>query len=279
MRTTGSAAGGMPWVRAMGALMTVVVLAACGSSTGTAASFTSSTTAYPTAPGPLTPAQLAVTLKASAKTASSAHIILSSTVGGQKVLTAEGDEAMAGGKLTSMRMKEKVGGMDLTFLIIHGTVFVKLPAREVKNGKVWVKATARSTDPFLRKLAASIDPVKESDSLSQYAAYPEAASSLRTVAVERLDGEAVTHYSMLVDVSKIHSAAFTEEMKKTIAKAGIVKVPVHLWVDKHDRTVKVAERFKVQGEFVSIDLSITRINKPVSIVAPSASQISARSGG
>jgi head-tail adaptor len=283
MRTTGVVAGRLPWVRAMGGLMSVVVLAACGSPTGkaptpAAASGGASTTAHVTATGPVTPAQLASTLIAGAKSVTSAHISMSSTVGGQKVLSAEGDETLAGGKFTAMRLNETVLKVNLTILIVDRTVYVKMPAGANKGAKPWVKATVASKNPGLKQLATSISSLEQSTSPSQYGALTEVASSFKTIAVEQLNGVAVSHYSMLVDVSKVHNAAVTEAMTKALAQAGITKIPVEIWVDEQGRTVKAAERFKVQGQSLSVDMSMTRINQPVSIVAPPASQVSADSG-
>lgn len=150
MRTTGAVSGRLPWVRALGGLMSVARLAACGSSTGkatTSAASPSSTTAKPTATGPMTPARLATTLMAGSNTVTSGHISLSTTYGGEKVLSAEGDETLSGGKLTAMRIDEKVGPASLTLMIVDKVAYVKMPASVVKNGKPWVKATASSTNP------------------------------------------------------------------------------------------------------------------------------------
>lgn len=255
--------------------MTVALLAACGSSTGkatTSAVSPSSTTAKPTATGPMTPARLATTLMAGSNTVTSGHISLSTTYGGEKVISAEGDETLSGGKLTAMRIDEKVGPASLTLMFVDKVAYVKMPASVVKNSKPWVKANASSTNPVLRKLATSLNSLEESTSLNQYSAFTQTASSLRTVAVlELLNGVAVAHYSMLVDVTRNHTKAVTDEMRKSMAQAGISKLPVDLWVDEQGRTVKVAERLEVQGKTLAFDMTMTRINRPVSIVAPPAS--------
>ena len=281
MGTTGVGRGRLPWGPALAGLTAVALLAACGSSTGnasTSAASPSSTTAKPTATGPVTTAQLASTLMAGANTVTSGHISLSSTYGGEKVISAEGDETLAGGKLTAMRMDEKVGPVSLTLMIVDKVVYVKMPANVVKNGKPWVKATVSSTNPGLKKLAALFSSLEQSASLRQYSAFTEAASSLKTVSVlELLNGVAVAHYSMLVDITKVHNEAVTAEMKKGMAQAGISKLPVDLWVDEQGRTVKMAERFEVQGKTMAVDMTLTRINQPVSIVAPPASLTSDQS--
>jgi hypothetical protein len=281
MRTTGLVGGSLPWVRALGGLVTVALLAACGSSASsasTSAASPSPTTAQPTTRGPVTPAQLATTLLAGANTVTSAHITLSSSYGSEEVLGAEGDERMAAGKLTAMRLEENFGPTRLTLMLVDKVVYVKMPANVVTNGKPWVNATEASTNPGLKKLAAAVSSLEKSTSLHQFSDYTQAAGSLKTIAVlEQLDGVAVAHYSMLVDVTKLHNEALTDAMKKGLAQAGISRMPVDLWVDEQGRTVKMAERFEVQGKTMAVDMTLTRINQPVSIVAPPASLTSGQS--
>jgi hypothetical protein len=207
----------------------------------------------------------------------SAHVVLMSTVGGQSVFNMEGDETMSDGNVTAMRLTENVAETDLTMVLVDGALYMKLPPELDKSGKPWVKPTVGSANPLLRKLAALMGSAQQSASLNQYGAFVEATNSLRTVAVEQLDGATVTHYSLLVDVGKVHSAAITEAMKTSLAQAGLTKIPVDIWVDAMGRSVKAAERFKVQGETVSLDMRTTRINQPLKIVAPPAGQVLADS--
>lgn len=281
MRIAGMAVGSRPWARVTGGLVLVLVLAACGSSTSSAsspaASGRSSTPAKVTSTGSMTSAGLVAQLKAGATSVTSAHLSMSTTAGGQSVLAVEADEILVDGRLTAMSLKEKVGSIHVSILMVDGAVFVKLPSSENKSGKLWAKATTRSTNPVLKELASSISSIQEGASLTQYEAFAGAASHFRTIAVEKVNGASATHYSMMVDVTKVQGAAMNEAMKKSLAQTGITKIPVDLWVDEQGRTVKVAERFKVQGQALSVDIGLTRINEPVTIVAPPASEVLADS--
>jgi hypothetical protein len=110
--------------------------------------------------------------------------------------------------------------------------------------------------------------------MSQYETLTESASLFRTVAVERLQGVEVTHYSMMIDITKDRGAVISDAMRKSMKKLGISKIPVDLWVDGQGRTLRAAERFRVKGETMSVDVTMTRINRPVTIKAPAASQVS-----
>ena len=220
MRTTGTATGWPRWARATGGLMTVAVLAACGSSTsstapGVAAYDRSATTANTTAmaAAPITTPELAAKLKAGSSKVTSAHVTMSIKVGNKSVLSAEGDETLANGKLSAMRLSEKVGTLNLTIMIVDGNVYVKLPPSLNKSGKPWEKATMGSTNPVLKQLASSISSSQQSASLSQYGSFAQAAVSVRTVGIEQVNGTTSTHESLIVDVTKIHSEAITEAMK------------------------------------------------------------------
>jgi hypothetical protein len=285
MRTTGMAAGSRPWVRITGGLLCVLVLAACGPSTGggsasavasggptTSARVTP--TAKVTATAPITLVGLKAKLKAGSASVTSAHLTMSGTIRGQSYLSVQGDETLTAGKLTALRLNQKVAGLNLTMVIVDDTLYVKLPVNARKNGKPWVKATEESADPAMRQLAASVKTLRESASMSQYESLTESASLFRTVGVERLNGVAVTHYSLMVDVTKERGAAISDAMRKSLKTLGISKIPVDIWVDGQGRTVRMAERFKVKGETVSIEVTMTRINRQVTIVAPPASQVS-----
>lgn len=279
MRGPGTGVGSRPWARVTGGLVLVLVLAACGSSTNSVSSPAgggrSGTPAKATSTGPMTPAGLVAQLKAGAIGVTSAHLSMSTTAGGQSVVAMEADEILADGRLTAMSLKEKVGSVHVSILMVDGAVFVKLPGSESKGGKLWARATTRSTNPALKELASSISSIQEGSSLTQYEAFAGAASRFRTIAVEKVNGVSAAHYSMMVDVTKVQGAAMNEAMKKSLAQTGITKIPVDLWVDEQGRTVKVAERFQVQGQALSVDIRLTRINKPVTIVAPPASQVMA----
>jgi len=173
-----------------------------------------------------------------------------------------------------LRLNEKVAGLSLTMVIVDDMLYVKLPINARLNGKPWMKATGESSDPSIRQLAASIKALRQSASMSQYETLTESASLFRTVAVERLHGVEVTHYSMMIDITKDRGAAISDAMRKSMKKLGISKIPVDLWVDEQGRTLRMAERFRVKGETMSVEVTMTRINRPVTIKAPAASQVS-----
>jgi hypothetical protein len=267
MRTTTVAMGIPRWALAAGSLMTIAALSACGS-TSSSPNTTSSLTATT-----LTSAELASKLEAGSTNLTSAHLTLSSKVGDRSVLTAQGDETLADGKVTAMRLNEQAGTIKLTILLVDGGVYLKLPSNLNQSGKPWVKATTESSSPVLRQLAASASSIGQSASLSQYKSLAEAARSLKVVGTERVNGAAVTHYSLTVDVAKVPSTAFTQATKTALEKAGVTEIPEDLWVDENGRPVKGSNRFILNGQVVTSAFTISRLNQPVTITVPPASQL------
>jgi len=267
MRTTTEAMGIPRWALAAGSLMTIAALSACGS-----ASSSPSTTSSLT-PTTLTSAELVTKLEAGSTNLTSAHLTLSSKVGDRSVLTAQGDETLADGKVTAMSLNEQAGTIKLTFLLVDGGVYLKLPSNLNQSGKPWVKATAESSSPVLRQLASLASSVEQSASLSQYGSFAAAASSLKTVGVERVNGAPATHYSLMVAVTKVPSSAFTQATKAALEKAGVTEIPEDLWVDEQGRPVKGSNRFTVHGQVVTSAFTMSRFNKPVTITVPPASQL------
>jgi hypothetical protein len=66
----------------------------------------------------------------------------------------------------------------------------------------------------------------------------------------------------------------TEEMKKTLAAAGVTRIPIDIWLDEQGRPQKLTERITVQGQVTAFDFRLSRLNEPVTIAAPPASQVS-----
>jgi len=276
MRTTDITAAARRWALTTATLITAAALAACSTaSTGAKPSSSSDPGKTAAIAVQLTSAQLAVNLK-STSSVTSAHITMVSKLGNKTVLTAEGDEKAAGGKLSAMRLNEQVGSSNVTILLVGGALYVKLPGTLNKSGKPWEKATAGSSNPVLKQLASTLSSIQQSASLDQYGSMAQAASSLKTIGTEQVNGAAATHYSLMVDVSKVHGAAFTPAAKAALAQARITKIPVDVWVDSRNRPVKMSEKFTIKGQIVSFTATISRYNQPVTITAPPASQVSTK---
>jgi hypothetical protein len=98
--------------------------------------------------GPLTLTELAVKMKAGSSL-TSAHFTVAAKVGNTSILNAKGDETLADGKLTAIRMNERVGSLNVAVIMVDQTVYVSLP------GNVNQSANPPAESTRLRSAAGS----------------------------------------------------------------------------------------------------------------------------
>lgn len=256
------------------AAATAVVLAGCASTTSGQGSVGSgcaaaSSTSAPTSP---TDAQgLGALLQQGSASVTSAHIELDVNAAGQDI-TGAGDEKLNCGKLTDLDLDETIpGGVgDLELIITGGKTYAKLPTSINPTNKPWVLITANSSNSTVRQLAGSLQSTESSASISSSTAFVEAASSVKNNGPETVNGTATTHWSVVVDPSKLPNS---NPGKAALVQAGLTSLPVELYVDSQGRPVRVTENFTTQGQQVSTRVDISNYNQPVSISAPPADQV------
>jgi hypothetical protein len=245
----------------------VVGLTGCGAgSAGTASSSSAATSSAP----PTDAAGLAALLKSGANTVRSAHLNMTVNAGTVSVV-GSGDETAADGKLQSLDLTEDLPSAGkLRILLVGDKTYLQLPATLNKSGKPWVLVSAASTNPQVRQLASILDSVRQAASLGQFTTF----SSVATVTAHEpatVDGAPTTHYSLKVDVSKLPDSL---PGKQQLVTAGLSSLPVELWVDKQGRPVKVTEQLTAHGQTVSTQVTVSKINDPVTITPPPADQVS-----
>jgi hypothetical protein len=267
-------------------LPAIVALAACSSSTagtgthsggasssqaGASTSASGSTSSAPAGGTPTDAQGLGALLSSGVAHIQSAHIALAVNFSGQAI-TGSGDEKLANGKVQAMQITESLpgGAGDIQLIVVNGKTYAKLPASLNKTGKPYVLVTENSTDPTIKQLASSIDSSLSSASLGSVGAFVTAASSVKLDGKQSVAGTPATHYSVVVDPSKLPS---DYPGKSSLAQAGITSIPVELYVDDQGRPVQVTENLKVQGQSASTKITVSKYNQPVSISAPPASQV------
>ena len=200
---------------------------------------------------------------------SSVHLagkVTSSVAGGSAVIAA--DEKLANGKTTALKLSETVAGQNIGFVIIGPRAWVKLPT--ASPAKPWAVVTATSSNTEIRTIAASLARTTTQTSLTGYISFAKAATAIKKVGSETIDGVSTTHYSMSVDVAKLTSS----ESTKALTALGITSVPTNIWLDSHGRAVRVSEALAFRGQRITTTIDLTKYNVPVSISPPPASQIS-----
>ncbi len=213
---------------------------------------------------------LAALLSQSLAQTSSLHLDLSVSVAGQQI-TASGDESISGGKLTAMDVTEALPGFGSVELRVIGTqVYAKLPGIE-SSGKPWLLADATSSNPLARTLGTTTGSLLSQSSLSSYSALAQAATTVTDDGPATIDGQATTHYSIVVDVAKLPPG---NPASTTLGAAGIATLPLEAWLDSQNRLVQLTEDLTVGGQDASTKITVSNYDQPVSIAAPPADQVS-----
>lgn len=256
------------------------LLAACSSSTsgkgstGTSGAAGSSTGSSGAAPGgkPTDAAGLGGLMQSAIAGITSAHISLDVDAAGQKVSGA-GNEKLSGGKLVAMDITEQLpgGAGSLQLIIVDGKTYAKLPPSLNKSGKPYVLVSPNSSNATVRALAGSLDSALSSASIGSVGAFITAAQTVKLDGSATVNGVKATHYSVVVDIAKLPADL---PGKDALASSGLKTLPLDLYIDDQGRPVRVNEDFKVQGQEVSSNVTVTDYNKPVTVTAPPASQVS-----
>jgi hypothetical protein len=220
---------------------------------------------------PTDAAGLGELMQSAIATVTSAHINLDVNAAGQSV-SGGGDEKLSAGKLVALDLTENLpsGAGSLRIIILDGKTYAKLPSSMRTSDKPYTLVTENSSNPVVKQLASSLDSALASASLGSVRLFITAAKSLSVKGTQTVEGVPTTHYSVVVDISKLPSSM---PGKDALTSSGLSTLPLELYVDRQGRPVQVTEDFKVQGQSVSTKVKVTGYNKAVSIQAPPADQV------
>ena len=222
---------------------------------------------------PATPtgaAGLAAFLQKGTSSIRSTHLELEVDAAGNTI-KGSGDETLKDGKADAFDLTETIPSVgDIRVLMVDGKTYVQLPAGINPGDKPWLLISTESSNPVVQQLATSLQSVTSSSSLDQYTAFTQAAT-VRLVGSEPVDGVPATHYALSVDVTKLPNDT---PGRSDLLSAGLVTLPVDLWVDAKGRPVKVSEELTVQDQKVTTLVTLSKFDEPVSITAPPADQVS-----
>jgi len=221
---------------------------------------------------PATPtdaAGLAAFLREGTAGIDSAHLELEIDAGGTTI-TGSGDQTLVDGRTEATDLTETIPGAgDLRIVLVDGETYVQLPAALNTSGKPWVLVAEDSSNPLIRQLAASLESATQSSSVDQYTLFAE-ASTVQVVGEEEIDGVPATHYSLTVDVTALPNDS---PGRRELLGAGVVQLPVELWVDAEGRPVRMTQEVTAGGQEVSTVVSLSDFDEPVTITAPPADQV------
>jgi hypothetical protein len=262
------------------------LLAACSSSTsgngpaasapaaGSSSVAASSSAASPsTAATPTDATSLAASLVKGLQTTKSLHLDLAVTAAGQQI-SGSGDESISNGKLTAADITETIPSVGaLEMVIVDSKVYAKLPASlqaDNTSGKPWVVADPNSTNAVAKQLGQTTTSIISQSSVDSYNDFVTAASSVKVDGPDTVNGTTATHYSVVVDVTKLPTG---NTSKQSLVAAGLTTLPIEMWVDSQGRLVQLTEAVTLSGQQTSTKITISKYNDPVTITAPPADQV------
>lgn len=193
--------------------------------------------------------------------------------------TATVKQELDNGTVTALDMSMDMGAFKLNIIQVDGTAYAGPGAALTQmgvdtGGKEWIELSADSTNPILSQLASQIGQTASQTGPQQYAMMTTAASALKTVGTEKVDGVEATHYLLTVDVAKLAEAGATESSTAQAAQqAGLSEIPLDIWLDKDDRPVKVAEKFSIQGQDIDVTVTMGQFNESMDITAPAPGDV------
>jgi hypothetical protein len=246
----------------------VLTLAACTSSSSGKGNGTSSGAAPSSTVRTVSAAQLASKLESSLGRISSAKFTLNFTIGTTAV-SGSGAEQLNRGKLVALKVSEvSAGGTNgAELIIVGGKTYAKLPASVAKTTKPYVLVTPNSKNPLVRALAPQLTSALTSASLGSVNEFVRAAKSIQDKGAQRVDGVPTTHYTVLVDITKL-PAQLQRDLGGTLTT-----LPLEIYLDSQDRPVLYTESATLQGQKESVRVTLSDFNKPVTISPPPAGQV------
>lgn len=199
-----------------------------------------------------------------------AHIGLNEDAAGTSV-TATGVEKLDNAQVQAMDMSESVASQQIRFILIGSDVYAKLPAATpISHSKPWIEITASTSDPTLQQLYTQFENSRTAGAAYSTDVFGKAARDLKFKGTSQFDGEQVGHYTMSLDVNALPvDFPNLDQLKST----GLTMLPLQLWVDHEGRTRKFEESLTVMGQHVHVTYQLTKIDQPVQITAPPASQV------
>ncbi|MBN9618884.1 MAG: hypothetical protein J0H43_04030 [Actinobacteria bacterium] len=210
-------------------------------------------------------------MRAAVAEMTSAHLTMNITAAGQSI-TGSGQERLDHGKLVAMDLTMNLAQIgSLRMIVVDGKSYVQLPTSLDTTGKPFILVTENSSNPVVRSMAGSLDSTLSSASLGSYATMMTAARSFKELGPATVAGTATTHYSIVIDVSKLPSNLPGLD---AIQASGIADLPLDLYVDGQGRMIQMTEQLSTDGQQVSTQVTVTDYNQPVSISAPPADQVS-----
>jgi hypothetical protein len=157
-------------------------------------------------------------------------------------------------------------GKDATTLVtVGGKTYGRLPAGQNTSGKPYVLVSPASTNEFVRGLASTVAILTAASNLGGLADLATSATGL----TDKGTSGGVHHVAFTVEGDKTSSVPLRQLLGEYSTKA----VPVDLYLDSTNRPTKVAFAVNLAGSSLTITISLSDFDAPVTITAPPLNQV------
>lgn len=187
-----------------------------------------------------------------------AHV--SMTMGGVSAMKAEGDiDYQKTPPAMQMTMTVEAMGTPMEIRLLDGVFYMNMG--QMSGGKFYEFDTSDPNSPLgdVGDLTSSMDPAKSFDQ------FEAGIQKVTVIGDDEIDGDAVTHYRMALDTSKIAgmSGGETAGMPK--------KLDYDVWLDSDNRMRKV--EMNMGKQLGTMSMTTSKLGEPVTIEAPAKSEI------
>lgn len=180
------------------------------------------------------------------------------------------------GAKPAMMLTMRVNGMNIREVMVGGVLYIS--TGQAIKGKHWIKIDPKGTDPLSKAfgpLVKSISQVSSPDAL----ATPYRGVTAVATKGPKMEGVPTTIYTVTMNAKKIRAALATlpPALRSLVAAqaASITSIMTKYYVDSSWLIHKTVSVSVVKGKRVSQTMVFSRWGKPVSIVAPPASDVAA----
>jgi hypothetical protein len=260
------------------AAVATIGLAACSSGSGAAKTGSSggsggSGGVSSSAPASVNALALVTAAGRSSQALHSAHIHTVSTLAG-KTTTTDGDIAFGP---TRLRLAVDSATGKTTEVVVGSTIYLQLPQSAGTGSKKWFSL---SVARMSKVLGIDFNTLLNNATPDQMVQLMSKAGDLKYVGSEDVGGVSTRHLAGTVDLSKaLGELGATSSGGKTlttlIQSLGVKDSHIDLWVNAQNVPVKTYETYTSKLGAATTTQTITKINAPVTITAPPASDVQA----
>jgi hypothetical protein len=204
------------------------------------------------------------------QTLKSAHLETTTVLAG-KTTTVTGDISY---RPVELQESVVLAGTTVQEVLVGKAFYIKTPVA-ASPGKPWVTI---SVARMSKLIGIDLNSLLNNSRPDQTVQLLSASGDLKVVGTETVNGMSTQHLSGTVDLDKAMaqisgSSPAYKSIEAMVKSAGITDTHIELWVNEQNIPVKFTETYTSKLGAGSTTMTLTKLNQPVHIVAPKASQV------